>query len=151
MRVSGVHPIDRFWRLGRLEVQIHDDRLLPAADHHHTEGVGLARIDLLVGNERGNVNEIARPCLGDKLEAFTPSDAPSAANHIEDVLQISMVMAPVLASAWIAAVPAQSLVDPVRAWVIAAALVKPGVCGVLRSSCEPGMILTPWSRQFGFG
>ena len=59
-----------------------------------------------------------------------------------------MMVRPGLASGWIVTVPAQSFVAPVRAWVIAAARVIPGVCAVLRSSCALGMILTPWSRQF---
>src|SRR5262245_50991451 len=44
-------------------------------------------------------------------------------------------------------VPAHSLLAPVRARVIAAARVMPGVCGVLESSCPARTIFTPCSRQ----
>src|SRR5437867_5309852 len=91
-RVSGVNPIDLFRRLSGFEIQIDDDRLLTAPDHHAAENLSRARIDLLMGNERGNVNEIARASLGDKLQVLTPSNAPPAANHIENAFQFSMVV-----------------------------------------------------------
>ena len=43
--------------------------------------------------------------------------------------------------------PAQSLFAPVRAWVIAAARVIPGVCGVFGSRSLAGTILTPLCCQ----
>src|SRR3984893_10382013 len=51
--------------------------------------------------------------------------------------------APVLALAWIWTVPAQIFCAPTRAKLIAAARFMPGVCGVLVSSCSPGITLTP--------
>src|SRR5438093_12220041 len=92
MWVSRVNPIDLFRRLSGFEIQIDDDRLLTAPDHHAAENISRARIDLLMGNERGNVNEIARASLGDKLQVLTPSTAPPAANHIENAFQFSMVV-----------------------------------------------------------
>jgi len=44
-------------------------------------------------------------------------------------------------------VPAHSFSAPVRAVVIAAALVMPGVCGVLISSSSPRTTRTPLVRQ----
>src|SRR5215831_18731264 len=44
-------------------------------------------------------------------------------------------------------VPAQSLLAPVLAWVMAAARVMPAVCGVFRSSALLGITWTPCSRQ----
>src|SRR5262245_21108321 len=45
-------------------------------------------------------------------------------------------------------VPAQSLLAPVLAWVMAAARVMPAVCGVFRSSPLLGTTWTPCSRQW---
>src|SRR2546428_13328081 len=44
-------------------------------------------------------------------------------------------------------VPAQSLLAPVLAWVMAAARVMPAVCGVFKSSVLLGTTWTPCSRQ----
>src|SRR5918996_3626853 len=57
--------------------------------------------------------------------------------------------APVLALGCTFTVPAQSLLAPALAKLIAAARVMPGVCGVLRSSSEALTMRTPWSRQSG--
>jgi hypothetical protein len=76
MRMSRVDPVDLLRWLGRLDIQIHNDRVLAAADNDASEILGTARVDLLMGYERRNVNEIARPCLGGKLEVFAPSARP---------------------------------------------------------------------------
>ena len=47
-------------------------------------------------------------------------------------------------------VPAHSLFAPARAWVIAAARVIPGVCGVLRSSSSDRTTRMPCVFQSGF-
>lgn len=65
--MNGINPIDFFRRLDRLYIQVNDNWILTAADKHAAENLGLARVDLLMGYEWRNVNEIARPCLCDKL------------------------------------------------------------------------------------
>jgi hypothetical protein len=90
MRVSGVDPVDLFRWLGRLNLQINDNRILTAADKDTSEILGIARVDLLMGYEWRYVNAIAWPCLGDKLEVFAPSHTCTAADDVNDAFQFPM-------------------------------------------------------------
>lgn len=92
MRMNGIDPIDFFRWLGGLDIQVNDNWILTAADHHATENLSFACIDLLMRYEWRNVDEIARPCLCDKLQIYTPSHTCPAAHNVYDAFQFAMMV-----------------------------------------------------------
>ena len=65
-----VYPVNFLRRLGRWDIEINHDRLLVIAHDDTGKRFVLARIDLLMGNERRHVDEVARPSFGDELGDF---------------------------------------------------------------------------------
>jgi hypothetical protein len=72
LRMDVVHPVNLLRRLGRRNLEINYDRLLVTAHDDTGKRFVLARIDLLMGNERRHVDEVARPSFGNELEALPP-------------------------------------------------------------------------------
>lgn len=134
-------------RLWTRDIQIHDNRILPASYDHRLTWHVWAGIDFLMGYVRRNVDEISRVGLIAELQAVTPSHACTTSDDIDHCFQFSMMVGPVLACGWTTTVPAHSLLAPVRACVIAAARVIPGVWGVFESSPPACTIFTPCCFQ----
>src|SRR5262249_54006455 len=53
-----------------------------------------AGVDLLVRYERRHIDEIARTGFGRELQPFAPTHARLAAHHVDDALQLAVVMCP---------------------------------------------------------
>ncbi len=54
-------------------IKVDHYRLLPAADDHTEQGLGCAWVDLLMRDERRNVDEITRGSFGGKLKSIPPN------------------------------------------------------------------------------
>ena len=65
------------------DIQIHNDRLLPAADDYGLNRLIFKRIQLLMWNEWGNVDEISRTCLVDKFQTVSPAKTCPAPHNID--------------------------------------------------------------------
>jgi hypothetical protein len=92
VRMDMVYPVDLLRRLGRRNIQIYNDRLLVIAHDDTGKWFVVARIDLLVGNERWHVDEVARPSFGNEFEALSPPHPRPAIYHVDHALQLPMVM-----------------------------------------------------------
>src|SRR4030095_5623164 len=92
MRMDGIDPVDRLWGFNRGNVQIHHDGLLPAAYQHTDELFILAGVDFLMRDEWRYIDKIPRPGLGDVLQMITPTHAGTAIHHINDTLQVPMMV-----------------------------------------------------------
>src|SRR5215510_12424059 len=92
MRMAGIDPIDRFWWFDWGNVQIHHDRLLPAAYQHTDEFFILAGVDFLMRDKWRHIDKIPWPGLGDVLQMIAPAHAGTAIHHINNTLQVSMVV-----------------------------------------------------------
>jgi hypothetical protein len=87
-----VYPVHLLRRLGRRDVEIDNDRLLIIAHDDTAKGFVLARINLLMGNERWHVDEVARPSFGNEFKTLSPPHPRSATDHVDHALQFPMVM-----------------------------------------------------------
>lgn len=76
--VNRVRPPDLFRRLRGSDVEVHDDRLLPAPDHDARERLVTARVDLLMRDERWDEDEVPGAGLGRRTRAVRPS----ASGHV---------------------------------------------------------------------
>jgi len=65
---------------------------------------------------------------------IAPAHAGASLDHVDDALDLAVVVGAGLGTGVVETVPAHSFSAPARACVIAAARFMPGVCGVLRSS-----------------
>ncbi|GAA3314782.1 hypothetical protein GCM10017710_22240 [Arthrobacter ramosus] len=92
--MNGIDPGDYFRGFRGLDIQVNDYWILTAADKYATEKLGLARVDLLVGHERRNKNEIALTGLCDKLQAVSPSHTCPAADNVYNAFQFSVMVRP---------------------------------------------------------
>jgi hypothetical protein len=87
-----VYPVDLLRRLGRRNIEIDNDGLLIIADDDTGKRFVLARINLLVGNERWHVDEVTRPSFGNEFKARSPPHPRPAIYHVDHALQFPMVM-----------------------------------------------------------
>ena len=67
-----VYPVHLLRRLGRRNIEINNDRLLVIAHDDTGKWFVLARINLLMGNERWHVDEVARPSFGNEFKVLSP-------------------------------------------------------------------------------
>src|SRR5439155_489581 len=139
--------VTRAGRLGTVDVEGYHNRFLSAS--HHNGFIGLIRpgIDLLIENVRRHIDKIAGPSLIAKLKFFAPPHPRPPPHHVQNGFQFPMVMGACLCIRLNDHVPAHNRLAPVRAWVIAAALIIPGVCGVFASRSPARTILMPCSFQ----
>jgi hypothetical protein len=128
---------------GTCEVEIYHYGVLTASNHHSFARFVGESVYLLVRHEWRNIDEVTRPGFTAEFEVVSPAHASPAANDVEDGFELAVVMRPDFALGSTTTVPAHNLLAPVRACVIAAARVMPGVWGVLGSSSLAGTILTP--------
>ena len=133
--------------LRAFDVKIDHDGVLSTSYHDGLAGFVGEGVDFLMRHIGWDIDEVACSGFTAEFEMVSPSHASSAANDVKDCLQFAMVMRSGPAFGWTTTVPAQSLFAPVRAWVMAAARVIPGVWGVLGSRSPDGTILTPLSCQ----
>src|SRR5215216_4566686 len=92
MLMDMVHPGDLLRRLGRWDVEVYDDRLLVVTYHDAGKRFVPARVDLLMGNERWHVDEVPRSSFGYEFQALSPPHPRSAADHVDDALQLPVVV-----------------------------------------------------------
>src|SRR5438477_557158 len=90
--MNGIHPVHRLRRLDDGDVQIDDDRLLIAPHEYALKRLVDGGIDLLMRHIRRDVNEVARPSLGDVLEAITPPHSRPPFHHIDHTLERAMMV-----------------------------------------------------------
>ena len=75
-----------------LQLQIDDDRFLPAADNNSFARLVGESIDFLMRHVRGNINEVTRPGFSAEFQTVSPPHACAAANDVKNGLQFPMVM-----------------------------------------------------------
>jgi len=88
--------------------QVDYNRFLTTSHLNALERLFLAGVDLLMRDERRNIDEVAGTGLGQKLEPFTLAPSRPPLPDIDDAFELSMMMSPVLARGWMVTVPAQS-------------------------------------------
>jgi XTP/dITP diphosphohydrolase len=92
LRAPLVFPACIRRRLRAADIQIHHNRLLPAADHHALHrAVGIS-VDFLVRNVGRNVDEVARPGLVGKLKLLSPAESRAAFHYIKDSFQVAVMV-----------------------------------------------------------
>src|SRR5229473_2015630 len=89
--VDRVHPLHRLRLLDSLDIQVDHNRFLAAAHQHAFQRL-VGRVDLLVRHEGGHEDEVARPRLGQVLEPVAPAHPRPAFHHVDDALQLSVVV-----------------------------------------------------------
>src|SRR5215212_10648777 len=87
-----VYPMHLLRRLGRRNIEINNDRLLVIAHDDTGKWFALVRINLLMGNERWHVDEVARPSFGNEFEVLSPPHPRPATYHVDHALQFPVVM-----------------------------------------------------------
>lgn len=91
--MSRIDPLDTFGILDGDEVgEVDSDGFAVTAHEDTFQGLILERIDLLVWDVGRHVDEIAGTSLGGELEAVTPSHAGLALDHVDDALEVAVVM-----------------------------------------------------------
>ena len=92
-RVDVVDPVHRLGiGLDVGQVEVDDDRLLPAAAQHARQRLGVAGVDLLVRHERRHVDEVAGTGLGGEFEPVAPLHPRAARHDVDDALDRAVVM-----------------------------------------------------------
>src|SRR5215831_8829647 len=92
MWVNRVDPVHIFRGFYRLDIQIHDHRFLTASHEDTTKDLVLAGIDLLMGYERRDIDEVSRPGFRNEFEPLPPAHTRPAAYHINHTFQLSVVV-----------------------------------------------------------
>src|SRR5437588_11347753 len=82
-RMDVVDPVDFFGLLHDRNVEVDDHGLLAAPAQHARERLGVARVDLLVGDVRRYIDKVARPGFGHELELVAPAHARLAAHDVD--------------------------------------------------------------------
>ena len=88
----GVDPRDFLRGFDRLDGQFHHNRFPVIAYQYTDEFLFRASIQLLMRHKRGNVDEIARPRIGEILQSLSPSQARPSTNHVDHAFQLPVVM-----------------------------------------------------------
>lgn len=92
---GGMHVVDPahfFRRLGRGDVEIEDDRFLSASHEHTFERFIDACVDLLMRNERRDVDEVAGPRFSGELQSISPAHARFALYDIDYTFELAVMM-----------------------------------------------------------
>ncbi len=92
--MEGGRAAARANRLGSFEVEIDYDGVLTAADDDGFTGLVGVRVDLLVRDVWGHVNEIAGPGFTGEFQVVAPSHAGATANDVEDRFEFAVMMRP---------------------------------------------------------
>lgn len=92
-RMGWVDPLDAFRVFDRHDIgQIHCNRLAVTPHQHTLQLLVLHGIDLLVRHVRRDVDKVARPGFGRELESLAPSHARLALDHVDDALEVAVVV-----------------------------------------------------------
>src|SRR5918994_1659953 len=86
VRMDMVYPVHLLRRLGSRNIEINNYRLLVIAHDDTGKWFVLARINLLMGNERWHVDEVARPSFGNEFKALSPPHPRPATYHVDHAL-----------------------------------------------------------------
>src|SRR5215472_6256121 len=89
-----VDPANELGNLYRGDVEVDHEPLLSAARHHAVKLELVARVDLLMRDIGRHVNGVSRPSLGDELQMIAPAHSSHAIDHVDDALEIAMVVRP---------------------------------------------------------
>ena len=79
-------------RLGTLDVEIHDHRILPASDYHRFTRHIWAGVNFLMRDVGRNINEISRCRLIAELQTVTPSHSGTTSHDVDHGLQFTMMV-----------------------------------------------------------
>src|SRR6266436_1063868 len=90
--MHGIDPQDRFGFLHRLDVEIDRDSLAVAAHQHAFKHLIAAGVNLLMRHVGRNENEIAGVGLRHKLQMLAPAHPRSALDHVDDALEVTVMM-----------------------------------------------------------
>src|SRR5262249_45974916 len=90
--VQVVDPAHELGYLYRLDVEVDDESLLPAARQHAMQLDIIARVDFLMRHVRRHVDEVTWAGFGDKLKVVAPSQSCRTIDHIDDTFEVTMVV-----------------------------------------------------------
>ena len=124
-------------------VKVDHNRFLSAANDHRFHRFIGARVHFLMGDPGRDIDEIAGSCFLRKLKAIAPAHSRPALDDVEDGFEFTMMMCAGTSARLDNHDAGQSFSAPVRARVIAAARVIPGVWGVFGSSSPALTMQTP--------
>lgn len=91
MRVIGVDP-DFFRLFDRVQVEVDDDRFLIAANKDTDQRLVGFGVDLLMGNEGRDIDEVAGFGFGKVFEVVAPAHPGTPAEDVDDALQFAVMM-----------------------------------------------------------
>jgi hypothetical protein len=83
---------NQFLQFDRRDIQIHDQALLAAAGEHALQLQIVAGVDFLMRHPRWHIDEIPRSCFSDEFQLLAPAQACNSAHHIDDTLELAVVM-----------------------------------------------------------
>ena len=92
IRVKGHASVPRAGGFRRLQLKIHDDRLLAIPYDYGFARLIRISIDLLVRHIWGNVNKISGSGFVTKFQSVAPAHPHSSVHHVQDGFQFSMVV-----------------------------------------------------------
>ncbi len=78
-----VDPVYFFRPLHRLNIKVNNDGLLVIAHDNAGERFALACINLLMGDKRWYIDEVARLSFGNEFEALSPPHPRAAINYVD--------------------------------------------------------------------
>jgi len=78
--------------LRRLQVQIHDDRILTASHHQRFARLMDARVDFLVRHIGRHVDEISRTGFLAEFQSLAPPHAGAAAHNVKDRFEFAVMV-----------------------------------------------------------
>ena len=87
-----VHPSYFFGLFDGWDVEVDDDRFLSAAYENAFERLVGAGVDLLMRNERWNVNEITGPGFGGEFQMVAPTHACFAFHDVDYAFKVAVMM-----------------------------------------------------------
>src|SRR4030095_8766777 len=87
-----VHPLDLLGRFYGRDVEIYDDRLLPATHDNTFERLICISIDLLVRDKRRNINKVTRSGFSGEFETITPAHPRSSFDDVNHAFKFAVMM-----------------------------------------------------------
>jgi len=92
MRVKRYLATTRTHRLGTVDIQIHDHRILPASDYDRFTGNIWPGVDFLMRDVGRHVNEVPRIGLSAEFQPIAPPHARAASDDVKHSLHFTMMV-----------------------------------------------------------
>jgi hypothetical protein len=92
MRMGGIDPVDGFRFFDGGDVEVDGDCFVVTSDQDALKALAATCVDLLVRNERRDVDEVADGSLGDEFKPFALPHPGAAFHDIDHTLEVTVVV-----------------------------------------------------------